>query len=507
MILNYFVKFMLTTVFINVFFFHAVSNQSKTQKPNIIYILADDLGYGDVQCLNPERGKIATPYLDKMASEGMVFSDAHSSSSVCTPTRYGILTGRYNWRTKLQHGVLWGFSEPLIASNRSTVADLMKQNGYTTACFGKWHLGMTMPTTNGILPVGRRPKELNIVWDDKIKDGPVDRGFDYYFGISASLDMAPYIYIENDHFIGEIEEGDETITEKDFKRIDVLPEICSRAVDYIGKQKQDKPFFAYVALTSPHTPILPGTDWQGKSGLGKYGDFVMQTDWVVGQILKAVDDAGFGENTLVIFTSDNGCSKAANIKDLQEQGHYPSAQYRGSKADIWDGGHRIPFIVRWPANVKAGASSNQLICLTDLMSTCADITGSKLPDNAGEDSFSFLPALNGKASGSNRLGVVHHSIDGYFAFRQGKWKLVLAKGSGGWTSPKEKEVPEGSPIAQLYNMEKDPGETTNLYSSHSDVVKRLLEQLKSDIKRGRSTQGPDSENDIDSIELWKNGNE
>ncbi|WP_430931155.1 sulfatase family protein [Saccharicrinis sp. 156] len=474
------------------------------QKPNIIYILADDLGYGDVHHLNPERGKIATPHIDKMAEEGMFFTDAHSSSSVCTPTRYGILTGRYNWRTNLQRGVLWGFSEPLIDSDRITVANVMKQNGYTTACFGKWHLGMTMPTTNGILPQGRKPKKLNIVWDEEIKDGPVDRGFDYFHGISASLDMAPYIYIENNRFVGKIEEDDKTITEKDFKRVEVLPEICRKTVDYIRKQKQDKPFFAYVALTSPHTPILPGAEWQGKSGLGKYGDFVMQTDWVVGQILKAVDDAGLGENTLVIVTSDNGCSKAANIKGLQEQGHYPSAQYRGSKADIWDGGHRIPFIVRWPANVKAGSSSNQLLCLTDLMATCADITGSKLPDNAGEDSFSFLPALKGKKNGSERESVVHHSIDGYFAYRQGKWKLVLAKGSGGWTSPREKEVPEGSPEAQLYDMEKDPEEMNNLYDSHPKIVNQLLQQLQSDVTRGRSTEGTKVSNDIENIEIWKN---
>ena len=429
--------------------------------------------------------------------------DAHSSSSVCTPTRYGILTGRYNWRTHLQRGVLWGYSEPLIDQERMTVAELMKQNGYTTACFGKWHLGMVMPTTNGILPKGRRPKKLNIVWDGEIKNGPVSLGFDYFFGISASLDMAPYFFIENNSFMGEIDPENKKVTAKKFKAVEVLSEICHRTVDYIGKQKPGKPFFAYVALTSPHTPIVPEEQWKGRSGLGEYGDFVMQTDWVLGQILKAIDDAGFGENTLVIFTSDNGCSKAANIRSLNSQGHYPSAQFRGSKADIWDGGHRIPFIVRWPAVVEAGSSSKQLICLTDLMATCADIFKSKLPDTAGEDSYSFLPALKENASGLKREGLIHHSIDGYFAYRQGNWKLVLAKGSGGWTSPKESEVPEGSPVAQLYDMENDPGEVNNLYDTHPELVKQLLEQFESDVQSGRSTKGPIVKNDIDEIVIWK----
>lgn len=488
--------------------FSQISCAQKNEKPldsrpNIIYILADDLGYGDVQYLNPKRGKIATPSMDKMGSEGMVFTNAHSSSSVCTPTRYGILTGRYNWRTKLQRGVLVGYSEPLIDANRMTVAGFLKEQGYNTACIGKWHLGMTMPTTNGILPKGRTPKELNIVWDEEIKDGPIDRGFDSFYGISASLDMGPYIYIENNRFVGKIEEGDKTVTEKDFKPVEVLPEIGRRTVDFIRKQKRSTPFFAYVPLTSPHTPILPSLKWQGKSGLGDYGDFVMQTDWVIGQILKAVDDTGFRENTLVIVTSDNGCSKVVGIENLQQQGHYPSAQYRGSKADIWDGGHRVPFIVRWPAKVAQGSVSDQLTCLTDFMATCADITGNKLPDNIGEDSVSFLPALTGEKYVSEREGVVHHSIDGYFAYRKGKWKLVLAKGSGGWTSPKEKEVSDGSPIAQLYDMENDPGETTNLYTSHPDKVESLLSLLKSDIENGRSTKGAVVKNDVESIVLWK----
>ncbi len=473
-------------------------------KPNIVYILCDDLGYGDVQCLNPERGKIATPHMDKLASKGMVFTDAHTSSSVCTPSRYGILTGRYNWRTSLQSGVLHGYSEPLIAPDRMTVAGFLKGQGYHTACIGKWHLGMVMPTPNGILPKGRKPKSVNIVWDGVIEQGPLTRGFDYFYGISASLDMGPYIYIENDRFDGKIPQDGKSDTAKGFDRSDVLPQLGRKTVEYIQKQDASTPFFVYVPLTSPHTPIVPTPEWKGKSGLGIYGDFVMQTDSVIGQIADAVDAAGLAENTLIIVTSDNGCSKAAGIPAMEAQGHYPSAQFRGSKADLWDGGHRVPFIVRWPAGIKAGSRSDQTICLTDLMATCAAMTSATLPETAGEDSVSFLPALLGKPIVSNRLGIIHHSIDGYFAYREGKWKLCVAKGSGGWTSPTEKQVPAGSPAAQLYDMEADPGETTNLYETQPEVAQRLLKQLEADIASGRSTAGPDEKNDIGNIKLWKN---
>lgn len=471
--------------------------------PNIIYILADDLGYGDVHCLNPQRCKIATPQIDQLAAEGMIFTDAHTTSSVCTPSRYGILTGRYNWRTDLQSGVLWGYSAPLIAPNRLTVAGLLKQQGYNTACIGKWHLGMIMPTTNGALPVGRRPKSLNIVWDGVIKEGPTDRGFDYFYGISASLDMSPYIYIENDRFDGEMPADNQKVTATGFDRSDVLPEIGRKTVEFIQTQDASKPFFAYVPLTSPHTPIVPTKEWKGKSGIGTYGDFVMQTDDVIGKIVNAVDAAGLGDNTMIVVTSDNGCSKAAGFPKLQKQGHYPSAHLRGSKADLWDGGHRVPFIVRWPAKVKAGSTSDQTICLVDLMATAAELTGTERPATAGEDSVSFVSALSGEPIESTRNGIIHHSISGHFAYRQGKWKLLLAKGSGGWTSPTEKQVPADSPKAQLYDMEAEPGETTNLYTSQPEVAEQLFKQLETCIARGRSTEGPDQKNDVGNIKLWK----
>ncbi len=493
-----------------------LSSVASAEPPNIVYILADDLGYGDVQCLNPERGKIKTPRMDQMAAQGMVFTDAHTSSAVCTPTRYGILTGRYNWRTHLQRHVLNGYSQPLIAKDRMTVADFLKKQGYNTAAVGKWHLGMGLSTTDG------KPASNdggNVDWKGVIDDSPVHHGFDYFYGISASLDMPPYIYIENDRFVGEatvrknfwrMREGPAHI---DFEAVDVLPEIGRKTTEFIKRQSaihstssgQKKPFFVYVPLTSPHSPISVAPEWQGKSGVEPYGDFVMQTDHVIGQIVDAVDAAGFGENTLIVVTADNGCSATpSDYLAMEAKGHHSSAQYRGYKSDLWEGGHRVPFIVRWPKVVRAGSDSDQTICLTDLMATCADITGTSYPDTAGEDSVSFLPALKGKPILSTRNGIIHHSISGHFAYREGKWKLLLAKGSGGWTSPKENEAADqGAPVAQLYDMEKDPGETTNLYESRPEVAARLLKLLQADVERGRSTEGVVVSNDVDEIKLWK----
>jgi arylsulfatase A-like enzyme len=474
-------------------------------KPNIIYILADDLGYGDVSCLNPERGKIQTPRIDQLAAEGMSFTDAHTSSSVCTPTRYSIMTGRYNWRTELQSQVLMGFDKPLIAPDRLTVAGLLKQQGYRTACIGKWHLGLGMPTVdNAEMNVDGM---TNVDWKERISGGPVDLGFDYYYGISASLNIPPYIYIENDRFVGECtqlqKKGRKGPKHKDFDNQQTLPLLTQKTIDYIHQQDASTPFFIYCALTSPHTPLVPTDEWRGKSELGDYGDFVMHTDAIIGDIIDALDASGLGENTIVIVTSDNGTSKWCGTKKLLEQGHHFSAQFRGSKGDLWDGGHRVPFFVRWPAKVKAGSSCNQLISLNDLMATCAELTDANLPETAGEDSVSFLPALSGKSIVSYRAGVIHHSFSGHFAYRLGKWKLRLAKSSGGWTSPTEAEAPADALKAQLYDLEADPGETTNLYQAQPEIVERLLKHLESDVQRGRSTTGVTMKNDVETINLWK----
>ena len=467
---------------------------SAASKPNIVFVLCDDLGYGDVHCLNPERGKIATPNVDKLAKAGMIFTDAHSGSSVCTPTRYGLMTGRYSWRTRLQRGVVQGYNPSLITEDRPTVASLLKTQGYHTEIIGKWHLDFEYqdPVSGTTLKRAKR-KALPPV-GSKIPDGPITRGFDYYHGFHHAGDMKAVI--ENDTVIAHDPE------------INMLPRLARKAVEYIddrAAKAPGEPFFLYVPFNSPHTPIVPTKAWQGKSGLGAYADFVMQTDDAFGHILDALDRHGLSENTLVIFSSDNGCSKAAGIGKLQAQGHYPSAIFRGSKADIWDGGHRIPFVVRWPGEVAAGSTNDQLICLTDLMATCVDLLDIAMPENAGQDSVSFLSALKGRPIVSTRAGVIHHSISGHFAYRLGKWKLLLAKGSGGWSAPKENQVPKGSPAAQLYDLEKDPGETTNLYESRPKVVERLLKQLESDIRRGRSTDGDAEKNDVDDIVLWKSG--
>lgn len=471
--------------------------------PNIIYILADDLGYGDVHSLNPEYGKIPTPAMDRLASEGMVFTDAHSNSSVCTPTRYGVLTGRYNWRTWKQGGVLFGFDQPLIKAGRMTVASFLKEQGYQTAIVGKWHLGLGLQTPAGQPTKGKSAEVNGVDWTARITGGPVDLGFDYWYGIAASLDMPPYIWIENDRFIGKctMNKAFHRIgpAHADFEAIDVLDVIGEKSAEYIAKQKAGEPFFLYVPLTSPHAPIIPTEKWKGRSKLSLYGDFVMHTDAIIAQITEAVDTAKLAENTIIIVTSDNGCSKVADIKELKKKGHYPNGIYRGSKSDIWDGGHRVPFIVRWPAGVKAGSSSDELICLTDLMATAAELSGAELPDDVGEDSVSFVSALKGEPIVTERTGIVHHSVSGQFAYRSGKWKILMNKGSGGWTrEPMAVDAPE-----QLYDMEADPGEQNNLYHSHPEVFERLLAQLESDVKRGRSTAGPNLKNDIEKINIRK----
>ena len=480
------------------------SHATEQSKPNIIFIFADDMGYGEVQCLNPERGKIPTPCLDQFASEGMIFTDAHTSSSVCTPSRYSLMTGRYNWRTTRQAGVLNGYSEALIAEDTLTVGKMLQENGYDTAMIGKWHLGMTLPVTSGDLPTARKPKQTNLDWDGVIKHGPADRGFDYFFGISASLDMAPYIYMENRQFIGAADNNNPQADAPGFVRDQVLPVLAKRSADYIKAHKGDKPFFLYVPLTSPHSPVLPTEEWAGKSGLNRHADFQMQTDDEIGKIIQAVDDAGLTENTLIIVTADNGTSsQSARITDLQEKGHYSSANLRGSKADIWEGGHRVPFIVRWPKAVKAGSTSDATICLTDFIATCADIVGAELADDEGVDSVSFLPALKSEAISTDRQGIVHHAISGQFAIRSGDWKLILAPGSAGWTSPVGKTaLDRGMPEIQLYNLKQDISETKNLQAEYPEKVGELLALLETYIADGRSTTGVKQANDAE-IDIWK----
>lgn len=464
-----------------------VAGAMAAEKPNVVFILADDLGYGDVAAFNPE-GKIATPHVDRLAKEGMRFTDAHSGSAVCTPTRYGVLTGRYAWRTRLKNGVLGGYSPHLIDVQRETVGSLLQQVGYHTACIGKWHLGMDWEKPGG--EPENAPRNYGVEEVDytaPIKNGPNRAGFDYFFGISASLDMPPYLYIENDRAT-EVP----TTTKKwlragpaaeSFEAEDVLPDITAKAVDYIRERGHDparKPFFLYMPLNSPHTPIVPKEEFRGKTGLGAYGDFVYQTDWAVGEVLGALEDNGMTENTLVIFTSDNGCSPQAKFKDLAEKGHNPNHVFRGHKADIYEGGHRVPYVVRWPGVVAPGSECGATVCLTDLMATAGEIVGVEMPEGAATDSVSLLPLLKG-GEGEVRDATVHHSINGSFAVRQGKWKLCVCPGSGGWSSPRPGKEPEGAPEVQLFDLEADIGERKNLASERPEVVAKLkavLEAIK-----------------------------
>lgn len=384
---------------------------------------------------------------------------------------------------------MYGYDNHLIEKNRITVADLLKQNGYNTACIGKWHLGMDFPTTDG-----HKPNEKNINWKGTIQNGPTANGFDYFYGISASLDMHPYIYIENDKFVGEC------TTEKAFHRlgpshinfqaVDVLPMISKKSQQYIEKQSSDTPFFMYIALTSPHTPVVPSINFKGKSELGEYGDFCIQTDHVVGEILNVLEKNGLTENTMVIYTSDNGCAPYIGVDELEKKGHFPSYKYRGYKADIYEGGHRIPFIAKWPEKIKPASQSDEIICLTDLMATCAALVGETLPENTAEDSYNILPALLGqKQAKPIREATIHHSINGSFSIRQGKWKLELCPGSGGWSDPKpDKAKKLGLPEIQLYNLEDDITEQNNVVNKYPEIVKHLSSLLETYKHEGRSTK-------------------
>ena len=476
-------------------------------RPNIIYILADDLGIGDVRAFNPD-GKIATPAMDRLAAEGMRFTDAHSGSAVCTPTRYGVLTGRYSWRTRLQSGVCWGYSVPLIAQDRMTVASMLREQGYNTACVGKWHLGLKwglkdpskIPTDNSSEPWD------NIDFTQPISSGPNQVGFDHFFGISASLDMHPHVYIENDRVtsiptrIAPASSGKKFWRKgpigDDFKHVEVLDRLTDEAVKYVTSQSDDKPFFLYFPLTAPHKPIIPSDQFLNKSGLNEWGDFVMQVDTTIGRVMEAVESKGLAENTLFIVTSDNGATPGADFGFLGRQGHDPSYHFRGHKADIFEGGHRVAFIARWPEVIKAGTTSEQTICHTDLLATAADITGFKLPESAGEDSVSILPLMKQKTTKQVREATVHHSVNGSFAIRSGNWKLCYCPGSGGWSTPRPQEAKKKKlPALQLYDLSNDIAEEHNVADKHRDVVDELTTRMVAYVTNGRSTPGKKQEND------------
>ncbi|MEZ5103133.1 MAG: arylsulfatase [Draconibacterium sp.] len=460
-------------------------------RPNIVYILADDMGIGDLTCYNPES-KIPTPAMDQLAKEGMIFTDAHTNSAVCTPTRYGTLTGTYAFRTRLKSGVLWGSSQPLIKEGEATVASLLRKNGYNTACIEKWHLGLGWQTLEPGVGLTDNWQEDNkkIDFSKPILFGPNSVGFDYFYGITGSLDMPPYLYIENQYAQGiptEItkEGGREGITVPGFKAKNVLPDLTTKAEEYIRQQTPGRPFFLYFPLSAPHTPIVPNDEFLGKSKAGTYGDFVVECDNTVQRVVKALKERGMYENTLIIVTSDNGSSPHGfPIEQEIEYNHNTSNGYKGRKSHSYDGGHRVAFIAHWPKRIKGGTTSNEVICSTDLYATVADLLGHKLTTGEAQDSYSYLPVLKSESYISPiREATIHHSLNGDFSIRKGDWKYIDAKGHGGFAQIKE-SVPEDS--VQLYNLKEDYAETTNVYREHPEVVNELRTLLEKYKKQGYS---------------------
>jgi len=478
------------------------NQQGARTYPNVILVMADDLGIGDISPTNPNC-KIRTPHLQKMADEGLTFLDAHTPSSVCTPTRYGLLTGRYNWRSRLARGVLSGRSEHLIPANRPTLGHLMRGAGYFTAMIGKWHLGWDWHKVDG-----------KIDFSQPVKNRPDINGFDRYYAHCGSLDMPPYVWVDTGGITAmpDREEGVSKSENRygwyrkgpigaDFKIVDVLPHLFKKAIAQVKARekaaKSGKPFFLYLALPAPHTPIVPIPPFKGSSGLNPYADFVIQVDYHVGQLLASLRETGLDENTLVIFTSDNGCSPEANFELLKNRGHDPSAGYRGHKADIYEGGHRVPLIVRWPGHIEAGRTTKSLACLTDIYPTLEEITGQSRQALGGEDGFSLLSVFEGKGD-SARDTLVSHSIGGSFAIRQGPWKLCLSAGSGGWSAPRESVAKkQGLPPMQLFNLAEDPAEEENLLSKNPKRVETLLSLLALQVRNGRCTTGVAVANDRD----------
>jgi arylsulfatase A-like enzyme len=414
------------------------------EKPNIVFVLFDDMGYGEPPSYRADS-RLKTPNIDRLAAAGMRFTDAHSAAAVCTPTRYGLLTGRYPSRLG-QYGVLTTYNPPIIPKSRLTVASFLKQHGYQTACIGKWHLGMKWdgkPGDQKLVPVGSR-----------LLSGPNDLGFDYFYGFTHARN------------IGTIIEQDRVV--ENVKDVENQPRMIAKAVEWIEGREAGKPFFLYFPMCPPHTPVVPAPEFTGKSGAvdevkkdPEYGDWVYQGDHMLGQLLDALERKGLAGKTLVIATADNGAAGR------------PYAPLRASKSSIYEGGHRVPFLARWPGKIEPGSVCGETICLNDLIATCADIIGEQLPDNAGEDSVSILPALAGTAKGPLREATVHQSAGGDLAIRQGPWKLVFLKNGQ----------------RELYQLESDLGETKDVSQENPEVVEKLTVLMQRLVRQGRSTPG------------------
>ena len=499
----------------------AVASAAPGQRPNIVILYADDLGYGDVRCYNPDRGKIPTPNIDRLADSGMRFTDGHSSSGVCSPSRYALLTGRYHWRTRLKSGIVGTWGEPLIAPDRLTIAGLAKQHGYRTAAIGKWHLGWDWPITLAERPLVAafdRPKRVaggkapqaqvtdahreawRTIFSQPIGGGPTTRGFDHYFGTDVP-NWPPYCFIDDDRTVGipttlmPAEDLKNNRASKQgpalpgWRLEDVLPALRDRAVAFIEQSApREEPFLLYMPLTSPHTPLAVNEEWKGSSGLDNaYADLVMETDAVVGRLLDVIESTGEAENTLVIFTSDNGFAPYVGAKELEARGHFPSGPLRGYKGAAWEGGHRVPFIVRFPGVTRAGSVCSQLVHQADVMATIADILDTKLPDTAGEDSFSLLPLLGAsspEAAEPVRRHAVSCSTRGIPAIRDGRWKLILGHDPG---FAKQDRGNMKTDEVQLYDLAADIGEQKNIADEHPDRVAEMKATYEKLVADGRST--------------------
>jgi arylsulfatase A-like enzyme len=494
----------------------AAEGAKSPSPPNIVLILADDLGYGDLGCYNSDS-KIPTPHLDQLAREGMRFTDAHAPTAVCSPTRYAILTGRYAWRSRLQHGVLRPWEEPLIAADRLTLPALLGRHGYATACVGKWHLGWNWPTKDGAPARSGDDRLSNVDFSRPIADGPLTRGFDHYFGVDLP-NFPPYGFIRGDRMTPAPSVPDAGLAEgfnrpgpmvPGWKLVNILPEVTRHAVSWVeDAAKKDKPFFLYFALTSPHYPIVPAPEFKGKSGAGDYGDFVVQTDWSVGQVLSALERAGVAGNTLVIFTSDNGPEVTNEVDPgvydrARLYRHYSMGPLRGAKRDAWEGGVRMPLLVRWPGTVAAGAVNDQTVCHTDFMASFAAIVGATLPPNAGEDSVNLLPLLRGETGGKPvREATILQSASGKFAVRKGDWVFIDAasgednrRGEPDWFKAERGYRPHDQP-GELYNLRDDLPQRRNRYAEQPELVRELKAVLENAKNDGRSTPGPRQRNDV-----------
>lgn len=511
-------RYMLFAVFLGSTFFVAAPHDRSAHadsanaaaKPNVLLIYTDDQGYGDVACLNPDS-KIPTASFDRLAREGMVFTDAHSSDTVCTPSRYGLLTGRYSWRTTLKKGVYGAEKKCLIEDGRVTLASLLRDQGYATAMVGKWHLGMQFP--------GNRASRD---WSEPVRDMPLDKGFDYFFGIPASMNYGVLAWFEGRHaavpptlytskkpnrialsdyrirppYREQVDDLGKTNdlgvvkgpleVAPDFKDSECLTRFTDQAIAWIDEhaaaaRSEEQPFFLYLPYTSPHKPVVPLEQFRGQSGAGAYGDFVIETDWHIGRLLDLLDREGLADNTLVIVTSDNGPETTWKQREDLYQ-HASNGYYRGGKRSIYEGGHRVPFVVRWPERVDSGSRSHRPICQTDLLATLAEMLTVKLPDDAAEDSVSFYRTLMARDEAVPRPPMIHHSARGGFAIRDGRWKLIL-------------EGPDQE--RELYDLTTDPEETVNVLEAHPLEEERLVNAISSIVRSGRTTEGPRQPNDTD----------